>query len=558
LTDLRGTGRARDVVDPVRVVRAAFRDFTVGGRFLAALPRFLRRPLTLPEARAVVARRREGRAADFLELVRTAVYAEPRNPYHHLLRHAGCTYGDLRRLVEREGLEAGLQTLAREGVYLAGEELKGRRPLRRGSLSLEVEPEQLRNPGARAHLLLSSGGSRGPASPVAVDLAFMRETNANHRCALEARGGTGWAHGVWDVPGGAAIIRLLRLAGIGAPPVRWFSQIDPRAASLHPRYRWSARALRWGSVAAGAPLPAPVHVPVADPWPIARWMAEVLAAGRAPHLVTTVSAALRLVQCAGAAGVALTGAQLTVSGEPVTELRVARLRRSGAQVVPTYGSSDTGTTIAHGCLAPARADDMHVFDDLFALIQPAAGPGVPARTLLFTTLRATAPMVLINAALGDQGTVTRRVCGCPLEAFGWATHLEAVRSVEKLTVGGMSLQDVDLVALLDEVLPARFGGGPTHYQLIEDEAEDGRPRLRLLVDPAVGPVDPEAVAEVFLAEVARDRGIGRITGLTWRGGGFLRVERRVPESRRGDKILHLLPRATEAPVDARSRRERGP
>jgi hypothetical protein len=46
---------------------------------------------------------------------------------------------------------------------------------------------------------------------------------------------------------------------------------------------------------------------------------------------------------------------------------------------------------------------------------------------------------------------------------GWTRHLHTVRSFEKLTVGGMNLLDLDLIGILDEMLPARFGGGPTHY-----------------------------------------------------------------------------------------------
>ena len=50
-----------------------------------------------------------------------------------------------------------------------------------------------------------------------------------------------------------------------------------------------------------------------------------------------------------------------------------------------------------------------------------------------------------------------------------------IRSHEKLTAGGMTLLDTDVIRLLDEVLPARFGGAPTDYQLVEHESDDGEP-----------------------------------------------------------------------------------
>ena len=81
-------------------------DVVSAARFLRRLPDFLRHPLTVDEARATFRRRLERREADFLELVRVGIYAVEDNPYHQLLRLAGCEYGDLERLVGQEGLKA--------------------------------------------------------------------------------------------------------------------------------------------------------------------------------------------------------------------------------------------------------------------------------------------------------------------------------------------------------------------------------------------------------------------------------------------------------------------
>ena len=132
-----------------------------------------------------------------------------------------------------------------------------------------------------------------------------------------------------------------------------------------------------------------------------------------------------------------------------------------------------------------------------------------------------------------------RSCGCPLEGIGWTTHLHTIRSFEKLTAGGMMFLDADVIRVLEEVLPARFGGGPTDYQLVEDEAGDGRPRLRLLVRPEVGPVDADALARAFLAAVAAGSGVERVMGLLWQDSGMVRVERRSPLATPTGKILHV-------------------
>jgi hypothetical protein len=123
--------------------------------------------------------------------------------------------------------------------------------------------------------------------------------------------------------------------------------------------------------------------------------------------------------------------------------------------------------------------------------------------------------------------------------LGWKTHLHTIRSREKLTTAGMTFLDADLVRVLEEVLPARFGGGPVHYQLVEEEDHSGRPVLRLLVHPSVGPLDPEAVADAFLSAIGAGPGAAQVMGRFWRDASVLRVERRAPIATATGKILHL-------------------
>ena len=123
--------------------------------------------------------------------------------------------------------------------------------------------------------------------------------------------------------------------------------------------------------------------------------------------------------------------------------------------------------------------------------------------------------------------------------LGWTTHLQSLRSPEKLTAAGMTFLDTDVERVLEGVLPRRFGGGPTDYQLVEDVAGDGRSRLRLLVDPAVGPVDARSIASTFLSEIGPGTGVERLMGLLWEEAGVLQVERRPPIHTSAGKILHL-------------------
>src|SRR5215212_9086421 len=141
--------------------------------------------------------------------------------------------------------------------------------------------------------------------------------------------------------------------------------------------------------------------------------------------------------------------------------------------------------------------------------------------------------------MGDQAVLTRRACGCPLEALGWTTHLHTIRSYEKLTAGGMTFLDTDVVRVLEAVLPARFGGGPIDYQLLEEQDGGGRPCVRLLVHPRVGSLDEGAVADAFLAALGTGSGAERVMALQWRAAGLFQVDRACPRPTAAGKVLHL-------------------
>jgi hypothetical protein len=126
-----------------------------------------------------------------------------------------------------------------------------------------------------------------------------------------------------------------------------------------------------------------------------------------------------------------------------------------------------------------------------------------------------------------------------MEAIGWPVRLRRVRSLEKLTAGGVAFLDSDVVRVLEEVLPARFGGTPLDWQLVEEPGGSGRSSVRLRVHPSVGPLDERAVADAFLAAVGAGSGGTPLTALLWREGEVVRVERMPPAHTGSGKILHL-------------------
>lgn len=505
-------------------------------RVLYRLPAYLRNPLDLAECRAILRRRLERREADFLDLVRRSIFANRTSPYRLLFRFAGCEYGDLERLVQQDGLEKTLQVLLREGVYLSVDEFKGRRPVVRGSTMITLDPYRLRNPLSVPHIWATTSGSRSTPTRIQLDLACVRDHAVNMYLALNARGGANWQTAVWGTRG---ITPLLWYSGCGASAVRWFLQVDPRALSLQSRFRWSIWLTLWLSKLAGMPIPSPEYAPIDAPQPIIHWMIKMLRTGQVPHLWGSPSSVVRICRVVEEAGVDLPGARFTITGEPVTEARLAVIRRVHGDAVPDYGSVDSGGSISYGCLLPDAADEVHFFNDLHALIE-AEGHPFPKGSLLISSLRPTAPFILLNVSMGDRAMITERQCGCPLERLGWKTHLHTIRSYEKLTAGGVTFEDTNIIPLLEEVLPRSFGGGPTDYQLVEEEADDGEPRLRLLVDPSVGPLDLTVVSKAFLEAIGSNSEEKRDMAAQWKQAGLLRVERKTPYPTQSGKILHLV------------------
>jgi hypothetical protein len=517
-------------------------DLRAGVRMAAGLPLFLHRPPSTAQARLALRRRFENRRVDFLRLARTAIYGNFPSPYRSLLRRAGCEYGDLARLVAEQDVEGALRVLLREGVYLTLAEFKGRRPVVRGTASFPAGPARLRNPLAQPSWSARSSGSSGRATAVSFGLDFVRDRAVNLRLFLDSRGGIGWRHAIWGVPGSTDLIMLLELAGVGLRRLGWFSQVNPRATGLHPGYAWSARILRWSSSLAGLPLPVPVDAPLDNPLSVGRWARGVLEAGETPHLTTWVTPAIRMCLAARAAGLDLSGTQLTLGGEPLTRARRETLRAAGLTVVPRFLAIESGY-IGYGCLQPAAPDDNHLIHDFNAVIQAgsdAAPAGLPKRAILLTSLRPSVPVIMLNVSLGDEAEINRRECGCPLGRLGYQSHLSHIRSFDRLKSGGMTLSDRDVVPVLEELLPGRFGGTPLDYQLLEGEKPDGTPEVVIRIDPSVGPLDPESVVAAFLAAIGRGGGARRIVSLQWRSAQTVRVERRPPERTRTGKVKHLL------------------
>ena len=192
------------------------------------------------------------------------------------------------------------------------------------------------------------------------------------------------------------------------------------------------------------------------------------------------------------------------------------------------------------CAARRNPDEVHLLLDKLAVLRR----DVQARTrrveggLVLTTLWSRAPHLLLNLESDDTAVVEHGRCDCALGELGLSTRLHTIRSWEKLTTEGMTFTAGLTVRLIEEVLPKRFGGGPTDYQLVEDRSGPISV-VRILVSPRVGPVDAEAVRETALSALAA-AGVGpRFMAESWGDAGLPRVERGEPYATGTPKILPL-------------------
>ncbi len=496
----------------------------------------LRDPITPSGAAASVRARMAGRAPSFLAVVERAIFASPASPYRPLLDAAGYDLPRVRALAAAGGVEAALKRLRDDGVYITIDEFKGLKEVRRGNRAFRVTPEAFDNPLAAGGLVASSGGTRSRGVATTISPENLRMGAEHLMVAIAAYGLESTPVVVWlPTEHGASLWAVLALAAMGKTPPRWFTQI--RVSSKPTYLRPHQVAIRGWSALRGVHLPAPTYVPLADPSPIVRWVAEPSIRGRCA-IFTTPSSALRLALVARRQGLRLGGITFITIGEPLTPAKGAGIEAAGARAFSSLGFTEFGRA-TYGCAAPAAVDDTHVCSDAVAVIQRRRAVdrmGTEVDALLFTALRPDARKILLNMETGDYAMMSARRCGCLLEAVGWTDHLDGIRSFEKLNAEGRLFFGSEVITLVEEILPRRFGGDPTDYQLLEEEDRDGFTRLSVLVHPRLGPVDTAAVVDC----VERTLSGTHPTRLgVWQEAGTIRVRRQAPVITKAGKLMPL-------------------
>ena len=531
-------------------------DLKMYGRFAGSLREFFRHPFSLAESRAIIERRMQTREDQFLRLIERGVFGYPDSPYLPLFKLAGCALGDVRDMVRAQGLEKTLARLREAGIYATFEEFKGRTPIVRGGRIVPLPARGFDNPYLSHYYSAETGGSTGAGTRIAIDLDHLAADTPFNMLALDAHGVLDAPSALWRgvLPDGSGLNYVLRGAKMGRLPEKWFTPLTGDDYRPALKYRLANAAIVRAGRLSGVPIPAPEPVPFERAEVVARWMREQIDRRGACLLFCLVSSALRVAVAARDLGFDLTGATFEVGGEPPTEGKVRAITATGARCYPTYHFGECGR-VGMGCALPLDSNDIHFFKDGMALIEytrQVPGFDLTVNGFCFTTLLPTAPKLLLNVEIDDYGVVENRACGCPLEAYGYTEHLREIRSFRKLTGEGVTLVGSDMISVLEQLLPARFGGAPLDYQLLEEEDERGFTKLSLVISPKVDITDEAAVISTVLDALGEKSVANSLTRVIWRKADVLRIKRMEPiRTARGKLMpLHLMQRTAADPTGA--------
>jgi len=516
--------------------------------FAWELRKFLGEPITLEQSRQTIKQRLENRDKNLFNIAKRAIYENDHSPYLKLLKFAGCEYGDFEKMMRSDGIEPTLKKLSEQGVYINIEEFKGKKEIVRGSETFRFKESDFDNPCISGHLEASSGASRSTGTRTIYDFDFLMANWSTYMVPMLD------AFGVFSVPyaicypimPGAGPVVVLSYTKAGKTPSKWFSPVDKRGFKPSLKNRMGTNYIVHIGRLLGAKWPAPQYLTLDDAWQVAQWLADAIQERGGGCLNTYVSAAVKICKAAKEKGLDIKGAKFLISGEPITKQKRQEIESVGAHVCPIYGFMEAGF-VGVGCFSPASDDDTHFFKDSFALIQhprevPHAGVSVDA--FLFTTLLPSAPKILLNVESGDYGLIESRSCGCRFDELGFTDHIYNIRGFDKLTSEGMTFIGTDLVRIIEEVLPARFGGSSTNYQMVEEEDEKGQTRMNIIVSPEVGAINEDELIKTVLAELSRGKDTQRMMAEVWAQAKTLRVKRIQPFTTARGKLLplHILKR----------------
>jgi len=504
-----------------------FRELARYSRMGMAFVSHLRSPLD-PDPEGTIRSHMERRESSFIAIIRKTL-SNAAHPYSRMFRIAGWTLRDVETSVARCGVEHTLQALLDAGVYLKQDELRGKKEIIRRGESIPSTPRSWLNESGRGPIVnTSSGSSSGRSFRTEQSLDYL--TNLEAACQLmvgeldlERRPGVQVAP---ILPGygllGALLASRLRV-GFG----RWYAIGGASRANRY--YRIATRCIAAQLRLFGAKVPYPMYLDQNDFRPAAEYLTRLRSDGAVAVISGFVSSVSRVAAAALDEDLDVSGTIAIVAGEALTDVKRHVIESAGISVYPTYGASDIGN-IGLPCRHMNRGNCVHIFRHGVALAvkREATGEsgGKPVDSLYATSLLPFAPRYLINAEIGDTGVIEEATCDCVFTRLGFNLQVRDIASISKVTAQGMTIAAEELVQVLEERMPARFGGRPGDYQLIEAEGT-AQTEMILCIRPGVSRNSDEEILGYFLAQTHRLYG-GSMSALAWVHSRGVRVRWAAP------------------------------
>lgn len=518
-----------------------FSDFRMFLGSLSGLREFLKDRITVEESIEIVRNRLENREENFLNII-GRVY-NTKSPHSKIFTTLGYEFKDVKCLVEDLGLEGALKHLAQEGAYIRIDEFKGEKDWIRRGKSVRFSESDFDNT-ISGGIEMTSGATRSQGTRVLIDFDALKESSCSRLFSEYVLGNIGYPSIIW-YPGALCQKIALDCVKADISIAGCYSQTrempKTNLRNVYPNLRRAliGRMLSYEGRLLGAKIPNPEFVGLEDCAKIAKQVSEIKKEHSKCLLHTFVSSALRICAKAKEMGLEMDGAVFECSGEPITPTRRREMEAVGVKVIPFYAAAET-SVIADGCLNHKHSDEMHLLMDCLAVVKykrEIKDFGMSVDAFLLTSLLKNAPKIMINVEIGDYGVLKSESCSCGYGKFGFKEKMYDVRSFEKLTGEGMTLIGGDMVDVIEEDLPAMFGGSSTDYQIVEDEDEHGFTHMDILVSPAIGKIDEKKLVDAVY-DGLRKRSKGRnLSFEVWEDAGTIRVKRGRPILTRRGKLF---------------------
>ena len=526
-------------------------------RFVSGLRKYLHEriePLeALETAKNLLRERIASREKNFLNILDRGVFNYSKSPYRKLLEPKKISFSDIKGWVERDGIEAALGMLYKEGVYFTVDEFKGKAQVDRNGVKFRCRENMFDNPFLSFVYEVRSGATRSAGTRVRIDFDYLVQRSLYDAFLLSAHNCLTSPIANWFplFPGAPGINSSLRFTRIGNPPRKWFSQVEKAQIKVNWEKIWGTELIFFMAKLHGVPMARPEYVNLNNAYKIARWASSMLDYYPNCVIYTFATSAVRVCMAARENNLNIRGVRFLVTGENLTPQKKKEIEQTGAVAVPVYGISEAGV-IAAGCGHRHNGDESdhcHLYKDTTAIITHKYS--VPhfdrvVNSFLFTTLLYESPKLLLNVGMGDYGKVYTQKTDCEFGKMGFDTHVADIRSYEKLTGEGVTFVDTDFIHIIEKELPARFGGCSTDYQLVEEEDEKGLNRLRLVVSPDLGVVDEQKVVNEFIGLLknaeSSPESWAQSGSVMWDQARMIRVKRDFPMPTPSGKILpfHLI------------------